>query len=69
MNRSARNGTAGMWVVFFLALLIVAGPAMGAEIREYNGVKLTPFDRKYDNSIKGPQKIDGKTYRLEITGW
>ena len=38
------------------------------EIREYEGRPLDPFDRKYDNSIKGPQSIDIKTYRLEITG-
>lgn len=38
------------------------------EIREYEGRRLDPFERKYDNSIKGPQNIDIKNYRLEITG-
>lgn len=28
------------------------------EINEYQGEKLSAFDRGYDNSIKGPQKGD-----------
>jgi DMSO/TMAO reductase YedYZ molybdopterin-dependent catalytic subunit len=40
----------------------------GTEIREYEGRRLDVFDRKYDNSIKGPQKVNIKTYRLKITG-
>lgn len=39
-----------------------------AEISEYEGEPLDPFDREYDNSIKGPQKVHVETYRLEITG-
>ena len=38
------------------------------EISEYEGEALDPFDREYDNSIKGPQKVNIETYRLEITG-
>jgi DMSO/TMAO reductase YedYZ molybdopterin-dependent catalytic subunit len=38
------------------------------EIREYQGKRLDPFDRAYDNSIKGPQHVDIKAYRLQITG-
>ena len=38
------------------------------EIREYEGKRLDPFDRAYDNSIKGPQQVDIKEYRLEVTG-
>jgi DMSO/TMAO reductase YedYZ molybdopterin-dependent catalytic subunit len=38
------------------------------EIREYQGKRLDPFDRAYDNSIKGPQRVDIKSYRLQITG-
>ena len=38
------------------------------EIREYQGKPLDPFDREYDNSIKGPQQLDIATYRLEIKG-
>ncbi len=38
------------------------------EIREYEGKKLDAFDRAYDNSIKGPQRVDIKQYRLQIIG-
>jgi DMSO/TMAO reductase YedYZ molybdopterin-dependent catalytic subunit len=38
------------------------------EIREYQGKRLDPFDRAYDNSIKGPQRVDIKAYRLKVTG-
>ena len=38
------------------------------EIREYQGKRLDPFDRAYDNSIKGPQRVDIKAYRLTVTG-
>ena len=38
------------------------------EIHEYQGGKLSPFDRGYDNSIKGPQKVDITTYRLLVNG-
>jgi DMSO/TMAO reductase YedYZ molybdopterin-dependent catalytic subunit len=38
------------------------------EIKEYKGEKLSPYDRQYDNSIKGPQKVDEKTFRLRVTG-
>lgn len=38
------------------------------EITEHQGQKLSPFDRHYDNSIKGAQKIDRQAYRLEVGG-
>jgi len=38
------------------------------EIRDYQGKRLDAFDRAYDNSIKGPQRVDIKQYRLRITG-
>jgi DMSO/TMAO reductase YedYZ molybdopterin-dependent catalytic subunit len=38
------------------------------EIRVYQGTKLDPFERSYDNSIKGPQTVDIKKYRLEVSG-
>ena len=38
------------------------------EIKEYQGEKLSPFDRSYDNSIKGPQKVDINKYRLIVNG-
>jgi DMSO/TMAO reductase YedYZ molybdopterin-dependent catalytic subunit len=39
-----------------------------AETTEYQGERLDPFLRGYDNSIKGPQHVDAETYRLEISG-
>ncbi len=50
--------------------LPAACPARAAdvEIHEYQGQKLSPFDRRYDNSIKGPQNIDAALYRLVIDG-
>ncbi len=44
-------------------------PAYGeTEIREFQGRKLAPFDRDYDNSIKGPQQVDRRSLRLKVTG-
>lgn len=39
-----------------------------AEIREYEGVKLSSITGFRENSIKGPQKVDTSDYRLEVTG-
>ena len=62
-------------VKFSLVLALFLNPAESpadggkmVEIREYQGRKLDPFDRAYDNSIKGPQQVDVKTYRLVIDG-
>ena len=38
------------------------------EMTEYGGIPLSTFYRQYDNSIKGPQKVDLEKYRLEVTG-
>jgi len=62
------------YLIVTLCILIGTGLVVGAtvcaerEIREYQGKHLDPFDRAYDNSIKGPQRVDIKTYRLEVTG-
>jgi DMSO/TMAO reductase YedYZ molybdopterin-dependent catalytic subunit len=51
------------------AALSSAPPALEVkEIRKYRGERLDPFDRSYDNSIKGPQQVNPETYRLTITG-
>jgi len=50
------------------ALLACAQDRPPNEIREYEGKRLSAFDREYDNSIKGSQKVNIDTYRLEITG-
>lgn len=44
------------------------GPMNGEEIRTYNGIKLSSVNDFRENSIRGPQKIDTSTWRLEITG-
>jgi DMSO/TMAO reductase YedYZ molybdopterin-dependent catalytic subunit len=60
-------------IVTFL-ILVSTGLMIGSvvhaerEIKEYEGKRLDPFDRTYDNSIKGPQQVDNKKYRLEVTG-
>jgi DMSO/TMAO reductase YedYZ molybdopterin-dependent catalytic subunit len=59
--------------VIFLIIVstgLIVGPVVHAEreIREYQGKPLDPFDRAYDNSIRGPQHVDIDTYRLEVTG-
>ncbi len=45
------------------------GELRPVEIREYQGEKLFSVSDSRENSIKGPQKIDIKTYKLEITGF
>lgn len=62
------------YLIVTLIVLVSTGLIIGSvvhaerEIREYEGKRLDPFDRKYDNSIKGPQQVDIKKYRLEVTG-
>lgn len=38
------------------------------EIREYQGAKLSSVKDFRENSIRGPQQVDLKTYRLRISG-
>jgi DMSO/TMAO reductase YedYZ molybdopterin-dependent catalytic subunit len=60
-------------IVTFL-ILVSTGLMIGSmvhaerEIKEYEGKRLDPFDREYDNSIRGPKQVDSKKYRLEVTG-
>jgi DMSO/TMAO reductase YedYZ molybdopterin-dependent catalytic subunit len=67
---NARNRIRGVPAALagILLITVLSSAAVAAEIREYEGIRLDPFDRKYDNSIKGPQAIDRNTYRLEVTG-
>ena len=53
-------------MVFFLAVCINVYSQV--EIKEYQGEKLSPFDRSYDNSINGAQKVDINKYRLIVNG-
>lgn len=60
-------------ILFFLLITLLSFPihsipVSAKEIREYQGRRLDPFDRNYDNSIKGPQQVNPKTYRLKIGG-
>jgi DMSO/TMAO reductase YedYZ molybdopterin-dependent catalytic subunit len=60
-----------IWTFIMLvsAGLLVASVAHAErEIREYQGKRLDPFDRTYDNSINGPQRVDISRYRLAVTG-
>jgi DMSO/TMAO reductase YedYZ molybdopterin-dependent catalytic subunit len=38
------------------------------EVRQYHGENLSSVNDFRENSIRGPQYIDGKSYRLKITG-
>jgi DMSO/TMAO reductase YedYZ molybdopterin-dependent catalytic subunit len=72
MNGIARVVAAGMsagaFVLLHAAVPMAAGSAGAVEVREYRGVKLDPYDREYDNSIRGPQKVPPASYRLTIDG-
>jgi DMSO/TMAO reductase YedYZ molybdopterin-dependent catalytic subunit len=39
-----------------------------AEIKKYQGQRLTDFEKLRDNSIQGPQEVDTAEYRLVIDG-
>ncbi|MBI5521092.1 MAG: molybdopterin-dependent oxidoreductase [Desulfarculus sp.] len=69
MHRSAL-ALAGLLAAALLLLPLAAAAAdpRPGEITEYQGQKLSPYDRHYDNSIKGAQKIDRQAYRLEVGG-
>jgi DMSO/TMAO reductase YedYZ molybdopterin-dependent catalytic subunit len=54
----------------FLAMNIFTQPIQldSVEVKEYQGQKLSSVNDFRENSIKGPQKVDVNSYRLEITG-
>jgi DMSO/TMAO reductase YedYZ molybdopterin-dependent catalytic subunit len=68
MTLFTHNRVRTVIVMIILALVALSSGVKAAEIREYEGKSLDPFDRKYDNSIKGPQDVNKNTYRLEVTG-
>jgi DMSO/TMAO reductase YedYZ molybdopterin-dependent catalytic subunit len=45
-----------------------ATPLYPGEVRDYQGKDLSSIQDFYENSIKGPQNIDVKSYRLSIAG-
>jgi hypothetical protein len=57
--RPAKKERVLVFLVLLITALISSSPSYGdTEIREYQGKPLDPFDREYDNSIKGPQSVD-----------
>jgi DMSO/TMAO reductase YedYZ molybdopterin-dependent catalytic subunit len=46
----------------------VGGALPGVEIRDYKGQRLDSVNDFRENSIKGPQNVDIKTYRLKVDG-
>jgi len=54
--------------LFSLLLVVSVNVYSQVEIREYEGKTLSPFDREYDNSIKGPQTVDVNKYKLTVSG-
>ena len=72
-NAEAMNMTPALTLSLLAALILclaAPGAASGGEkeIRQYQGKKLSPFHRDYDNSIRGPQHLDPAKYRLRIDG-
>ena len=55
-------------ILIFICIATISCAKAETEINEYKGEKLDPFDRSYDNSIRGPQQVDVKKYRLVIDG-
>ncbi len=60
--------TLTIFVIASLFFITFAISTNGEEIKNYDGKRLSAFDRSYDNSIGGPQKIDINKYRLEVEG-
>jgi len=69
---SAGPGRSIVIVLFFVALMAgctaLDSPLPSAEVREYQGEKLSSIHDFRENSIFGPQRVDLATYRLKITG-
>ena len=67
-------GVVGVLVASFAAIVLFprqkASPVQlpSAEVREYQGEKLSSINDFYENSIKGPQYVDKDTYRLQVSG-
>ena len=40
----------------------------GVQVKEYQGERLSALGDFHENSIKGPQRVDMDSYRLEVTG-
>jgi DMSO/TMAO reductase YedYZ molybdopterin-dependent catalytic subunit len=69
------SGGIGLFIVLAIVLTASgscageqAGQLPPVEIREYEGQKLSSVNDFRENSIKGPQYVDVKDYKLSITG-
>lgn len=56
------------WLALLAVLLFSVPAAAQGEIKTFGGVKLSPYARGYDNSIRGPQKVASASYRLKVDG-
>jgi DMSO/TMAO reductase YedYZ molybdopterin-dependent catalytic subunit len=68
MNFYKKNMFIALMSIINIILMSNALVSAELEIRDYQGKHFDSFDRDYDNSIKGPQTIDIKKYRLDVTG-
>lgn len=57
-----------LWIYSSTALSEEAKELEPAEVREYQGEKLSSVRSFRENSIRGPQNVDKENYTLEITG-
>ncbi len=71
-ERTRRFVLMGAAAALALATVLVSGQepakAKPVELREYKGEKLDPIANFYENSIKGPQRVNIKSYRLKVGG-
>ena len=61
----------GLWFAMNKAGFIgndEAKELQAVEVTEYEGINLSSISKFRENSIKGPQYVDIKNYRLNITG-
>jgi DMSO/TMAO reductase YedYZ molybdopterin-dependent catalytic subunit len=74
-----RGRTFAVFILFILILLAFVYafssllspaplPSSAAELREYQGQKLSSINDFRENSIKGPQQVDINTYTLSVAG-
>jgi DMSO/TMAO reductase YedYZ molybdopterin-dependent catalytic subunit len=71
-------GSAGLIIIAGVAIVLVGFPASnpgggpgvlpGVEVRSYQGVDLSSVNDFRENSIHGPQHINGSDYHLTVTG-
>lgn len=56
------------WLALLAVVCFSFPAAAQTEIKTFEGVKLSPYHRDYDNSIRGPQKVESASYRLKVDG-